>query len=382
MDAMKLKILHVINTLQIGGAEVQLINLIRNLDGGRFISIVCCIVHSGPLASDLEKLGIKLVVLGQRWKLDPRILLPLYRLIRKEHIHIVHTHMFHAGLWGRIASIITRAPVVIATEHGLNPWKRYTHIAVNRILSKFTDQITVVSDAGKRIRIERERIESKRITVVNNCVDLALFDGRIHHHDNNVRQEFGIEADEPVIGFVGRLQEVKGINYLVEAVAKVKTVIPKIKLLIIGDGPLRKELEAHVQRLELSGQVIFAGYRRDIPRVLETLDLFVLPSLREDMPLSLIEAMAMGKAVVATKVGGIPEVAVDGQTGILVSSQNEEALAEAISQILLNRQYLSGMGSAGRRCVEEKFSAEIIVRQIQELYIRLAQLKGIKVAVK
>ena len=372
---MQIKILHIINSLGIGGAEVQLINLIRNLDDSNFSSTVCCVASGGPLANELEKLGINVVVLGQKRKFDPRVLLPLYRFMKKEHVDIVHTHLSRANLWGRIAARLAGVPVIITTEHGLNLWKNSIHITVNRILSEFTDQIIAVSDAGKRIRIQRERIKPKKLVTIHNCVDLRLFDKASDFH-NDVRQEFGIGLDEPIVGFVGRLLEVKGIRYLIESIVELKAAIPTVKLLIVGDGPLKGSLEDYAQKLELTDQVIFAGYRSDIPQVLNAMNVFVLPSLREDLPLSLIEAMAMRKPVVATNVGGNPEVVIDGETGILVPPKDATALAKAISRILLDEQLALRMGLSGRQRVENLFSADAVVARIQLIYNRFISQKS------
>ena len=368
------KILHIIATLEIGGAEVQLINLIRNLNRNNYASMVCCIARGGPLVAELKELGIKVVILGKERKLNPSVLLPLYRLIKNERIDIVHTQMFRANLWGRIAAILAGVPVIIATEHGLNPWKNFIHITVNRILAEFTDGIISVSAVGRRIRIQREGIKPEKIVTIHNCVDLRLFD-RAADFDNNIRQEFSIGSDECVVGVVGRLQEVKGIRYLIEAVADLRQTVPTARLLVVGDGPFKQSLMNLVQKLGLDEQVIFTGYRRDIPQMMNTMDVFVLPSLREDLPLSLIEAMAMRKPVVATSVGGIPEVVVDGETGILVPPKDSTTLAKAIAQILLDKQLASHMGLAGRRRVENQFSVDAVVERTQQIYNRLIRKK-------
>ena len=325
-------VLHLISTLGIGGAEIQLVNIVRNLNREVYNSTVCCIAKGGPLTTELSKQGIKVVVLGQKSRFNPLVLFPLFRLIKTERIDIVHTHMFRASLWGRLAALLADVPVIIATEHGLNPWKNVIHITVNRILAFFTSQIITVSDVGRRIRIQREGINPRKLITIRNCVDLHRFD-KTANVQNNARQGFGIGLNEPVVGFVGRLQEVKGVRYLIESLVELKTVIPKVKLLIVGDGPLRASLQDYAQELGLGEQVIFTGYRRDIPQVLNAMNVFVLPSLREDLPLSPIEAMAMRKPVVATNVGGIPEVVVDGETGILVPPKDASALAKAISRI-------------------------------------------------
>ena len=171
------------------------------------------------------------------------------------------------------------------------------------------------------------------------------------------------------------MQEVKGIRYLIEAVADLRQTVPTARLLVVGDGPFKQSLMNLVQKLGLDEQVIFTGYRRDIPQMMNTMDVFVLPSLREDLPLSLIEAMAMRKPVVATSVGGIPEVVVDGETGILVPPMDSTALAKAIARILLNKQIASRMGLAGRQRVENQFSADAVVARTQQIYNRLTKQK-------
>lgn len=368
-------VLHLISTLEIGGAEVQLVNIVRNLDSEVYNSVVCCIAKGGPLTTELSKRGIKVVVLSQKSRFNPLVLLPLYCLIKKERINIVHTHMFRANLWGRLAALFAGVSVIIATEHGLNPWKNFIHIMINRILAFLTTQIITVSNVGRRIRIQREGINPKKLITIHNCVDLHRFD-KTADVCNNIRQEFNMSSDESVVGFVGRLQEVKGVRYLIESFVELKAVIPKVKLLIVGDGTLKASLHNYAQKLGVGEQIIFAGYRRDIPQVLNAMNVFVLPSLREDLPLSPIEAMAMKKPVVATNAGGIPEVVTDGETGILVPPKDATALAKAISRILLDEQLARKMGLAGRQRVEKQFSADTISSRIQQLYSSLMREKG------
>ena len=370
----RINVLHIISTLEIGGAEILLANLVSNLDSKNYASTVCCIARGGPLATELEKSGVKVVVLRQRNKFDPRVLLPLYRIMNEERIDIVHTHMFRANLWGRTAALLAGVPVIIASKHGFNLWKNFIHITVNRILAEFTDRIIVPSEFLRKVRIQREHIKPEDLVVIHNCIDLHTFDETIHPH--NRRQEYGIKENERVIGVVCRLHEVKGIKYLIESLVELRNAIQNLKLLIVGDGPLKTNLINLAQKLGLGEQVIFAGYRRDIPEMLNTMDVFVLPSLREDFSLSIMEAMAMRKPVVATNVGAIPEVVVDGETAILVPPRDASALAKAISQILLDEQLAQKMGLAGRQRVKKQFSADAASARIQQLYSRLMRKKG------
>jgi glycosyltransferase involved in cell wall biosynthesis len=278
----------------------------------------------------------------------------------------MHAHEFAMNTYGSIASAITRIPI-ITTVHGKNyyhdKWRRRL---AYRFVSKQSRMVAVSEDI-KKFLIKEIGIKNGRITTIYNGINLNLY-----RPDNNqrykVRKELGINNNQPLIGTIGNLYPVKGHTYLLKAMAIVKKMCPVIKLLITGRGRLLDELKREAIKLDIEKNVNFLGFREDIPSLLQAIDIFVLPSISEGLPLSALEAMACEKPVVATNVGGVPEVIINGKTGFLVSPWNSEALAEKILLLLRNKNMANHFGRAGRARVEKEFNLEIMIQRYQELY--------------
>jgi glycosyltransferase involved in cell wall biosynthesis len=216
-----------------------------------------------------------------------------------------------------------------------------------------------------------------KVFLIPNGVEIKVFTEANQSLVEALAQEWKIRSHTPVIGTLARLHEQKGHSYLLDAVAQLRREIPDVKALVVGDGELRPSLEQRTQALRLSDSVIFTGTRRDVPEILALLDVFVLPSLWEGLPIALLEAMAAGLPVVATRVGGVPEVVVDGETGLLVPPRDPDALSEAILTLLQDPDLRQKMGQAGQERVREYFSVERMVEETEALYERLLAEKGL-----
>ncbi|MBM3252165.1 MAG: glycosyltransferase family 4 protein, partial [Candidatus Omnitrophica bacterium] len=239
---------------------------------------------------------------------------------------------------------------------------------LDKFLASLSTKIIVVSQAVNR-RFSWMKNRETKVKTIYNGINLEEFDpstdGKI------IRMEFGLNSDTPLVGTVGRLDWYKGYPYLLEAARKVVDNVPRCRFLIVGDGEKRKELEDLTNKLNLNDNVIFAGSRNDIPEILASLDLFVLSSVSEGLGRSIIEAMAMQKAVVATNIGGIPEVVKHSVSGILVPAKNADAFAEAIIDLIKNKDKALKMAIAGRKLAETKFNLNFNVEKIQNLYFDL-----------
>jgi glycosyltransferase involved in cell wall biosynthesis len=247
-----------------------------------------------------------------------------------------------------------------------------------RSLAKITDTIICDSNDVANFMIYKQSINSKKIMVILNGIDVEKFQRNID--TTNKKAELQIGEDEMVVGSVGRLVQVKDYPTLLKAFAIITNKINKCKLVILGDGILRAELEAYVNENGLSKKVMFLGSRRDIPEMMQIFDVFVLSSVSEGLPIALLEAMAAGIPVVATMVGGIPEVVVDGGTGLLVPPQNPAVLAEAISSVLLDKEKARYMGTSGRHRVVESFNLSNTSQSYEQVYdetINTAKLIGL-----
>lgn len=225
--------------------------------------------------------------------------------------------------------------------------------------------------------IEVNRFPPEKIVSIPTGVDMERFNpDRVKE---NIREELGIDQDAPLVGNISIIRTEKGYPYFLEAAQEILKVKPKTKFLIVGHEPKGDTLAQAVKRQGLEGEVIMPGLRKDIPQVLATLDVFVLSSLREGVPQGVTQALAMEKPVVATNVGGIPEIVKNNQTGLLVPPTNSRALARAILELLEDREKAERLGRNGRKLIEEKFSQETMIEKIEDLYRELLKKRRRKI---
>lgn len=359
-----INVLHLCESSDTGGAESILINIVENLDKTRFTSMVC-LLSEGWLKTQLDARHIETVVIPQPHSLDLLWLFRLYRLIKERKIDVIHSHEFATNVYASFISKMVGVPV-IATVHGKNyyadKWRRrlaYRFVACKSFM-------VAVSADLKRFLSERVGIPLRHIRVVHNGIDLHRYKSKesIYH----VRKELRIGAEQPVIGTVGNLFAVKGQIYLLKACKIVAGTFPNFVLVVAGDGEQSSFLEKEATSYGIADNVKFLGFRNDIPSILDAIDVFVLPSLSEGLPLSVLEALALQKPVVATNVGGIPEIIEDGITGYLVPPRNPEALATKIVHLLRHPEVAINMGRVGRLRVDECFSLEKMIEKYQSLY--------------
>lgn len=342
----------------------MLVDLVERLDPSRYRSLVC-LLKEGWLSRRLESRGIETVVLPQKeGSLDPGWVFRLRNLLRSRDVDLMHSHEFAMNAYGALASLVSGVPL-IATVHGkgyyADRWRRRTAYG----LVARRGRMVAVSRDVKRHLVERVGIPEDRVRTIPNGIDSRLYRGGAGVRER-VRRELGLDEGRPVVGAVGNLYPVKGHSFLVEAAARVRRELPSAAFLIAGEGALLEPLRRRAR--ELDCDVRFLGFREDVPDLLQALDVFVLPSLSEGLPLSVLEAMAAGRAVVATAVGGIPELVLPGETGLLVPPSDPEALARAILALLRDRDLAEKLGSLGRERVEEEFSLNGMVESYHGLY--------------
>lgn len=371
----KIKIMHVAGSLNYGGAEIFLVSLLKNLNKERFDITACYVSGGGPLESELAASNIEVIKLPVLTRTNlPLCFHRLFRIMKAHKPDIVHTHLFEPGVLGRTVARVIGIPVIIAHEHGMTPWKRKPHIMYEKWANRFTHMRVAVSEDIRQNRISREGTPPEKIITIPNGVDTGYFDPS-QWPPAASRAELGLGMDTPIVGTVARLTPVKGLLYLLEAVREISWHIPNVTLLIVGDGPLRGSLEQQSRELSIDDRVIFTGYRSDTPKMLAAMDVFVLPSIMEGMPISLLEALAMQRFVVATRVGGIPEVIQDKLSGILIPPSDSHQLAKAIASSLEDRERRNSIAVNARKHAVEYFSIENSARRIGELYIHLWEAK-------
>lgn len=365
------KVLSIIGSLGLGGAERVVIDINKNLNKNIFEPIVCCLTTKGTFSSELEKKNIPVIPLFKKPKFDPMIIYKICKLIKKKKIDLVHTHLWSANFWGRIAAKISGIKTIIITEHSTDVWKGKRHFIADRLLSYITNKIIVVSNKVKEFYIKKLRINPDKFITIYNGIDLSKFN--INTDVKKKKKEFRVEPAEKVLMTIGRLEVAKAHNIFLKALVIVKEKIPNFKAFIIGGGPLKEEIIQMTKQLDLTEKVIITGLRKDIPSLLSMANIFILSSTREGFPITLLEAMSMGIPAVVTKVGGNPELCLNEKTGFLVEPNNPQVLAAAIVKILTEPKLINSFSKNSRERVRSLFTDKIMVHKHAKLYLNLLQ---------
>jgi sugar transferase (PEP-CTERM/EpsH1 system associated) len=368
-----IKVMHIIEDLENGGAERVLVTLASGLDPQRFRPLVCCLTKKGRMAVELEARGIPVVTINKRPKLDLAMLFRLCKLMREQKIDIVHTHVFTANFWGRLAAIFANVPVLITHEHSTftvdNRFRRW----IENVLIRRTNRVITVSENLRRRLVSEGRLPPNVVVTIHNGLHLQP-QSSDEAKRAQLRRELGLEKFDHVIGTVGRLEPRKNYPLLLEAIAMLLARHPRAALLMIGSGPEKEKLQQQAHNLGISGQVVFTGYRSDISGLLGLMSTFCLSSTTEGISMAILEAMAAGVPVVATQVGGNVEIIPDRQHGILVPSGDVAALANALSETLSNQDAAIKMAKHGQARICEFFSEQHMIQRIEALYMQcLAQ---------
>ena len=372
----RVSVTHLITDLSTGGAQVALLRLLRDLDRDRFFPAVACLYGGDTtVAQGIRALGIPVTDLRMtaKWRWDA--FWRLYHLLRRERPVILHTWLFHANLAGRIVGRLARVPIVVTSRRNVNVGGGFRE-RLNRWTMRLDDRVLAVCELARQAEIERAGAPPDKVVTIYNGIDVERFVALDTKPGARVRQAFGIPVGAPLLGSVGRLHPQKGQADMLAALAQVRERVPAVRLLLVGSGELRPDLEAQARSLGLAEVVTFSGLRADVPEILAALDVFVLPSLWEGMPNAVLEAMAAGLPVVATAVGGTPEAVVDRVTGLLVPPHDPDALARAIERLLGDPSLRREMGRAGRERVGRHFSIDQTVRRTQALYETVLRERG------
>lgn len=315
------------------------------------------------MAAELRPLDVETADAAAESWLQPLEIAALASFIRRFHPDIVNSHLFRSTLVAAPLAKRLGVPRVVETYHGREAWRRGAikgSFGVDRAVARWVDRVIAVSEAAREFLVRTKGIPAAKVVVVPNGRDLSIF--KPGGDREAIRRELGLGPHTPVIGIIGRLEEQKGHVFALDGLSMVVSEFPEARLLVVGEGSLRGRLEAHARSARLAAHVLFTGFRRDVPRLIDAMDVVALPSLYEGMPLTAIEASAMAKPIVATAVDGTAEVVQDGTTGLLVPPGDPVALAEAIRVILRNSTRAKEMGEAGRRWVRARFDLD---RQVE-----------------
>lgn len=360
----KIKILYLITALDIGGAEKILLSTLKKMDQSIFEPVVVSLYRNGSLIEDFREAGAKVHCIGYTCKFNPFIIKKIARLIHIEKPTIVHTHLPHATIWGRIAAYFSNVKILFTTEHNISVWKRKNlfFFLLYKITYRLNTEIIAVSQSIKKFMINEFALPEQKIEVIYNGVDLEKMKSEA------ACPEDLIYLSHPIIGTVGRLHKTKGHKYLVEGFRKVVQKFPKAHLLIVGDGDQKENLEKQISEMGLNNSVHLLGLRNDVAAILQLIDVFVFPSLEEGLGIALIEACAVGKPCVATNVGGIPEIIEDGKSGFLIPHSNHILMADMITRLLQDRKLSRTISMYGKKIVRERFDILETAKKVQKLY--------------
>ena len=379
-----IRVLRVIARLNIGGPAIHATLLTSRLDPARFTTTLVAgtedAAEGNYLALHGRDAAVEIIAdLGREIRplRDLRTLWTLMRLIRRVQPTIVHTHTAKAGAVGRLAALLCGVPVVVHTFHGhvlrgyFSPAKTAVYRAIERGLAWRTDRLLTVTD---RVRDELLALGVGRpaqYSTVPLGFDLAPL---VHaeRRRGELRAELGL-GTAPLVGIVARLVPIKAHEVFLDAATRIRAAVPDVRFLIVGDGECRSALEARVDALGMRDAVRFLGWRADLDRLYADLDVVVLTSRNEGSPVALIEAMAAGVPVVATAVGGVPDVVAHGTSGLLAPLDDAATLAEHTVTLLRDRARALAMGSEGRSRVVATYSADRLVADIEDLYTRLLE---------
>ena len=363
-----------------GGGERYLELLFDRLDRARYRALLIC-PEPGPFVGRMKERGVETHLVHLAPLFNPIAIWRLTRLLVRERVTILQTHGARANFYGRIAGRLAGVPVIISTVHNslkdyeVRSLRRWIYTLLLRLTLPLVHRIICVSDANRRDLIDESPAAAARIQTVYNGVDPSAFPSQLDRQ--KVRQELGV-TQGPVLVMIARLTEQKGHRYLLQAFPDLLKTWPQLCCLFVGEGELHDALHRMAIDLGVERACRFVGVREDIADILAAADLFVLPSLSEGFPFVLLEALAMGRPVVASRVNGVPELIEDHKTGLLVPARDPQALAAAIREVLSDPTAASKMGADGRDVVRERFTVDRMVANTTAIFDAAMQDAGVQ----
>jgi glycosyltransferase involved in cell wall biosynthesis len=364
---MRTKVIHVIWDLEsVGGAEKLLIHIGKNIDKHKYDVAFVSIINKGYMGQDLEDLGFQVICLSPRFKkaINPMITIKLYKIFKEMSPDIVHVHLNYSSI---IAAKLAGVPIIVNHIHNIYPNKPRLKIIIESFLFMIPTISIAVSENVKRYTTSQIGLSENRIRVVPNGIDQQFLNNhsQIPNYDPKIE---GISEDDEYIINVGSLTEQKDQSLLISAFHRVNQQFDNIKLLIVGDGPLKSKLVDQVNSLNLNRRIIFAGLRNDVPYLLKRSKIFILSSLWEGIPIALLEAMYFGLPCIVTNVGGVGEVVSHNENGLLVQAGNDVELSNMICLLLQDPVYGMTLGQKAQTRVQSTFTANKTVEKIQDIY--------------
>jgi len=363
-----IKVLHLITSLEVGGAQHGLLLGLPRFDPEQYEHIICSLMNRIPMAGQFRESGVEVHSLGLNRRTDLSVVVRLHRLMKKVRPDVLHTYLLHANVLGRIVGRLVGIPVIIGSERTIGQAGRWGRLAT-KLSNPLTDAVEVNSELGaKTIEVDLG-VPSRKIEVVRSGVDLHKFG---HSTKRSIlRSELGLKEGQHLVLYIGRLRPVKGIEYGLRAFAAAQSQQHSMHMVLAGEGEQLDYLKNIANELNVSEHVSFLGVRNDLPDLLAAADSVLMPSLTEGFPRTAIEAMAAGKPIIATNVGGTSEAIINGETGILVPAKNIEVMSSTLLRLVNDENLQFKLGEAGRQRSENNYSVNNYVTRLDGLYRQL-----------
>ncbi len=372
MTGRRVKVLMLIDNLKPGGAQALLQDVVSSMDPRIFEVVVCSLRRTGQRMFDPPQ-GCRILELkGGRFSL-PKVW-SLYKFLRKEGFDVIHAHLTASNILGVVLGRLAGVGRIFTHDHSGDeylhkcPWlARHLLYPLERMVLSRSDTVFAVSEAIRGFNIDGKKIPAEKVVTIPNWIDTSRFSSP-ERFGRRFREELGIPSDALVIGSVGRLSEQKGYRHLLAAAPDIRRACPRAVLVVAGEGESRNELEALAERLGVADMTFFPGFVREVESVYPSFDLFVLPSLYEPFGLVVLEAMVSGVPVVATRVGGVPEIIIDRETGLLVEPGDPHGLARAVIELIRKPDLRERLATAARDMLGRKFDRSASIARILAFY--------------
>jgi glycosyltransferase involved in cell wall biosynthesis len=382
-----IRVLHIITRLIVGGAQENTLFTAELLDASRYqVDLISGSQtgSEGSLVEEARSKGIPLTIVPHLVRQisplhDLLALLKLTQIIRRGQYTIVHTHSSKAGILGRLAARLARTPIIVHTVHGwsfhdyMSPLTRKIYIGLEQRMAKLSDALIVVAEQDIAKGLAAGIGQPNQYHLIHSSIPLEEFDPAKYNRQE-VRQELGLPQDDPVIGNVGRFSPQKNPLVWAQVAGLIGRALPQSRFLLVGDGPLRHELQEKLAQEGIAERTVLTGLRRDVPRLLAAMDIFLLTSLWEGLPRVIPQAMAMRLPIVAARVDGIAEAVQNGVTGYLFDPDDRNGMAQACVTLINDLAMRQAMGARGRELALKNYDLRHMLTQIDSLYQHLLEI--------
>ncbi len=367
----KINMLQLVNGFAIGGGEMKVLELVQHLDKDRYNITVCSVGQGGPLEVEFRRIIERVEIYDKKFSFDFSLVAKVARLMKEQEIEILQTTLFYADIIGAYAAYLAKVPVVVSWEPVTGPFA-FRHLWSYKLAMQKIDRVVAVSEDIRQRVIRERKLSPEKVMTIHYGVDLEKF---APEDQSLTKGNIGVSDNQLVLGTVARFDYPKGHKYLIDAAPEIIQQFANVRFVLVGDGPLRQEIEQQIEKLGLSDYFVLLGFRRDVKQLLGLFDLFILPSVSEGLPNAVLEAMACSNPVVATAVNGLVEVIEEGRTGYLVPPQNPSEIAKAVIKILKSPVTMKEMGRRGRNRVANHFTMEQQINKFEQLYLSLYEQK-------